>query len=488
MITMNPAPSPGQHGHHQAAAVLATEAFDAAADPARFPEQLKKEGLHVWQARKLYFGGGENGRAAMIDVTKPLPGGATAADFAAKGASEHRSQGFGGFANSPWMRRPAMFSLAKSVVPFAVAEDDLFRGLPVPDGKVSRASPPAPPGQGASLAVEFVPRPAVAAYRRWARGQGIEHLSAKLVSDVPVVAGEANDVELEVRDTGPDAVSGEIQLTAPPDWRLEPATLTYQAESGKTSRIRFRLTPPALANADVELRATTRVGAATIATIGKAHPIPLAKVVRLKNVPPLDGTDAGWSDVAPHEIGPASVAEGKVRDSADSSARFRLAHDGKALFVDVDVADDVVVSNIAPDDVRGHWRSDSVEICIDPAGGAEHTLACFKVGVFPFDTTGAVRAARDADANQGPIEETAPGMRVVSKRTATGYRIQASIPLREMAIDPAAHKRAGFNVIVYDGDKRDAAPGENINKSRIAWSSRPGVQGRPEDWGRIDLE
>jgi len=59
IVTMNPAPAPGQHGHHQAAAVLATEAFDAAADPARFPEQLKKEGLHVWQARKLYFGGGD---------------------------------------------------------------------------------------------------------------------------------------------------------------------------------------------------------------------------------------------------------------------------------------------------------------------------------------------------------------------------------------------------------------------------------------------
>jgi hypothetical protein len=225
-----------------------------------------------------------------------------------------------------------------------------------------------------------------------------------------------------------------------------------------------------------------------ITGVGKAHSVPLAKVVRVMHAPALDGTDAGWADVAAHEIGPTSVAEGKVRDSADSSARFRLAHDGTTLFVDIDVADDVVVSNITPNDVRGHWRSDSVEICVDPAGGAEHTLACFKVGVFPFDSTGVVRAARDADANQGPLEETAPGMRVVSKRTAGGYRIQASIPLREMGIDPAAHARAGFNVIVYDGDKRDAAPGENINKSRIAWSPRPGVQGRPEDWGRIELE
>jgi hypothetical protein len=30
--------------------------------------------------------------------------------------------------------------------------------------------------------------------------------------------------------------------------------------------------------------------------------------------------------------------------------------------------------------------------------------------------------------------------------------------------------------------------GENINKSRIAWSPRAGVQGRPEDWGRLELQ
>ena len=48
--------------------------------------------------------------------------------------------------------------------------------------------------------------------------------------------------------------------------------------------------------------------------------------------------------------------------------------------------------------------------------------------------------------------------------------------------------RLGFNLLVYDGDKRDAAPGENINECRLAWAPRPGIQGRPEDWGRINLD
>jgi LmbE family N-acetylglucosaminyl deacetylase len=43
------------HGHHQASAKLTREAFRAAADPNRFPEQLK-EGLEPWQPKKLYIG------------------------------------------------------------------------------------------------------------------------------------------------------------------------------------------------------------------------------------------------------------------------------------------------------------------------------------------------------------------------------------------------------------------------------------------------
>jgi len=43
------------HGHHQASAILAKEAFRAAADPKRFPEQLA-QGLQPWQAKKLYIG------------------------------------------------------------------------------------------------------------------------------------------------------------------------------------------------------------------------------------------------------------------------------------------------------------------------------------------------------------------------------------------------------------------------------------------------
>jgi LmbE family N-acetylglucosaminyl deacetylase len=43
------------HGHHQASAILTREAFRAAADPKRFPEQIA-QGFEPWQPKKLYIG------------------------------------------------------------------------------------------------------------------------------------------------------------------------------------------------------------------------------------------------------------------------------------------------------------------------------------------------------------------------------------------------------------------------------------------------
>src|SRR5467141_2478121 len=57
------------HGHHQATARLILEAFDAAADPKRFPEQLGP--LKPWQAQRLFvriFGGASTTPAATDKV------------------------------------------------------------------------------------------------------------------------------------------------------------------------------------------------------------------------------------------------------------------------------------------------------------------------------------------------------------------------------------------------------------------------------------
>lgn len=67
VLTWLPRPVAGEnHGDHQAAGVIATEAFDMAADPTAFPEQVAvprnrtsinnlTEGLQPWQPKKLYY-------------------------------------------------------------------------------------------------------------------------------------------------------------------------------------------------------------------------------------------------------------------------------------------------------------------------------------------------------------------------------------------------------------------------------------------------
>lgn len=47
-------PTRGGHGHHSASAILADEAFTAAADPKRFPEQFKY-GVKPWQAKRIMW-------------------------------------------------------------------------------------------------------------------------------------------------------------------------------------------------------------------------------------------------------------------------------------------------------------------------------------------------------------------------------------------------------------------------------------------------
>src|ERR1700743_2487393 len=53
IITRFPPDGRAGHGHHSASAVLAHEAFDAAADPNRFPEQLKY--VKQWRVRRVLW-------------------------------------------------------------------------------------------------------------------------------------------------------------------------------------------------------------------------------------------------------------------------------------------------------------------------------------------------------------------------------------------------------------------------------------------------
>ncbi|MDM7914793.1 MAG: PIG-L family deacetylase, partial [Candidatus Eisenbacteria bacterium] len=98
-----PTTGEGRHGHHTASALLAVEAFEAAGDPARFPEQLDR--LTVWRPKRLvwnYFSWAAppSGEDAKDYLTVDLGAynrllGRSYTELAGLSRSMHKSQGFG---------------------------------------------------------------------------------------------------------------------------------------------------------------------------------------------------------------------------------------------------------------------------------------------------------------------------------------------------------------------------------------------------------
>ena len=68
VIITNHSATSNDHGHHQATARLELEAFDAAADPQRFPEQLK-DGVTVWQVQRLFVRAGRSSQTRDDDAS-----------------------------------------------------------------------------------------------------------------------------------------------------------------------------------------------------------------------------------------------------------------------------------------------------------------------------------------------------------------------------------------------------------------------------------
>ncbi|HET9625133.1 MAG TPA: PIG-L family deacetylase [Kofleriaceae bacterium] len=92
---------PPNHGHHTASAILAREAFAAAADPTKFPEQLA-HGVKVWQADRLlqnipnWSSKPAPKEALALDIGGYDPRlGLEVGELAARSRSQHKSQGFG---------------------------------------------------------------------------------------------------------------------------------------------------------------------------------------------------------------------------------------------------------------------------------------------------------------------------------------------------------------------------------------------------------
>ncbi|HVW94443.1 MAG TPA: PIG-L family deacetylase [Mucilaginibacter sp.] len=129
IICRFPTTGEGGHGHHTSSAILAQEAFTAAADPNRFPEQLKF--VQPWQAKRLLWNTFSFGSVNTtspdqfkidVGVYNPVLGKGYG-EMAAESRSNHKTQGFGSA-----KQRGQSFEYFKTILGDA-PKDDLMDGV-----------------------------------------------------------------------------------------------------------------------------------------------------------------------------------------------------------------------------------------------------------------------------------------------------------------------------------------------------------------------
>src|SRR5216110_1631948 len=109
VIITNHSTTSNDHGQHQATALMVVEAFDAAADPNKFPEQLR-DGVTTWQVQRLFVRArgnqppAANAQIVTIDPNEKDPvRGVVYAEEALRALQQHATQG-------PWPKSFAEYA------------------------------------------------------------------------------------------------------------------------------------------------------------------------------------------------------------------------------------------------------------------------------------------------------------------------------------------------------------------------------------------
>lgn len=185
------------------------------------------------------------------------------------------------------------------------------------------------------------------------------------------------------------------------------------------------------------------VAALMMSTSVFAHaPSRQTAVITVVSAPPIvDGSLAEWSPglfaVSP-PLSIETVEEGRVESDADHSAQVWLATTPGFLHFAALVTDDVVQAGESAPDL---WRDDGIELIIDRGNGKLWHLG--------------INASGKAWLFQpGGVPE---GVTVAVKRSAPGFVVEASIPLKAFRRTDATVSGVSLNVAARDVDGKDVA-------------------------------
>ena len=243
VITMLPATVVGEnHEDHQAAGVIATEAFDLAGDPTWFPEQVASpedrlwygnlmEGLRAWQPKKLYYYTDAthfdflNGKGPEYSMTAVSPSQHVSyARLAARELSFHRTQ-YGDVParalatnNLKDFEQPLPFVLAKSLIGGPVTGD-------IMDGISSKAVPFAPvrgyrpPENAPALSIEL--GQGWAFYKRFYPAHSLDVMPGLLAPELGAGSGQRFPVMLLLHNDTDQPVAFHLRTQLPTGWSVD---------------------------------------------------------------------------------------------------------------------------------------------------------------------------------------------------------------------------------------------------------------------------
>ncbi len=245
IATWLPAYSAGEnHGDHQAAAVIATEAFDIAGDPTQFAEQVTAprdprdisnltEGLHPWQAQKLYFfsdashydflkGQGPEYSSNEVSSSKQK----SYAYLSAQETSFHLTQSDSGYLaarslekgdlGDSYFAQPSRLIFGKSHVD-ASTTGDVFAAVK-PEPIAFKSAPGYKPSSSDDCKIEL--GGPWSFYRQFWKAHDLEHLNSLLSPEVEVGLGTRLSLPILIDNPNSSPLNGTLSLTLPEGWRV----------------------------------------------------------------------------------------------------------------------------------------------------------------------------------------------------------------------------------------------------------------------------
>ncbi|HEY3618871.1 MAG TPA: NEW3 domain-containing protein, partial [Candidatus Sulfotelmatobacter sp.] len=428
------------HGHHQASSILTKEAFRAAADPKRFPEQIA-QGQQPWQAKKLYIGnvcafGAQT--CPDADWTLKLNTGEHSAElgmsyvqFAMQGLRHQMSQGAANWTVDPGDRY-TFYRLVDEVVPSTAGkgghEKSFFDGLDTTW-----------PGLAAGLGTEGKKLPQlpqelteiakhISEATENAKGNDISRATAPLVK----VVSELNRVGGEIR-------ASSLSAGAKVDLLTRIAEKQQEAETALNMALGVSLTADVSSDGGAEIHASKEAEALTTVSPGQEFLVAATFHNGSKQALMIDHikleVPAGWSTIS-GKTKPEAVTAGE-----DLHANFRLQ-------VPKDAAD-----------TRPYWHRE------DPDREAVNHIDDEKYATLPFPPP-ALRARVEYSISEGGVKTrngitSAVVTPFVDGAGKTAARPLAVVPAFSVMLEP------GTQVIsTHNGSTSNVTVGVTSNLTR----------------------